>query len=44
MLSYRSCCEEAGFNLMRVISEPAAICLAHGIYIYIPMSNEMDND
>ena len=31
VLFCRSCCEKAGFEVMRIISEPAAICLAHGV-------------
>ena len=26
----RACSETAGFDVMRIVSEPAAICLAHG--------------
>jgi molecular chaperone DnaK (HSP70) len=26
----RSCCEAAGFDVMRIITEPSSICLAHG--------------
>ena len=29
-LPLRECAVSAGFQVMRIISEPAAVCLAHG--------------
>ena len=37
----RSCCEEAGFEVMRIITESSAVCLAHGqcsVYISLSLS------